>query len=147
MDIDRLKRKLRGLKKVEKRIRFGYGDNALSGEFVWDEYFSTKSGGDERVKYPLWLMSKLDRQKIKEIIEEYFYAVYFRKYKESGLEFSDIYDPNVLSAFGLAPGASIDDIKKKFRELAKKYHPDRGGDNGKMIEILDIYHKLLGSDR
>ncbi|KAB3531398.1 DnaJ domain-containing protein [Alkaliphilus serpentinus] len=39
--------------------------------------------------------------------------------------------------------ATIEEIKKKFRLLAKKYHPDHGGDPEKMIEILDIYDKLF----
>ncbi|MCQ4925076.1 J domain-containing protein [Tissierella carlieri] len=51
-----------------------------------------------------------------------------------------------MDYFGLTPGASIDDIKKKFRELAKKYHPDHGGSSEKMIEVLDTYHKLMNKD-
>jgi curved DNA-binding protein CbpA len=36
----------------------------------------------------------------------------------------------------------MEDIKRRFRELALKYHPDRGGDSEKFIEILDVYKKL-----
>jgi DnaJ-domain-containing protein 1 len=38
------------------------------------------------------------------------------------------YPPNVLAAYnrlGLMPGASIDEVDKKRRELVKRYHPDR----------------------
>ena len=86
---------------------------------------------------------KLDRQELKEIFEEYFYNVYFQKYRESGLSFDDIYDPQILSVLDLPAGATTDDVKKKFRELAKKYHPDHGGDSDRMVEILDAYHKLM----
>ena len=66
-------------------------------------------------------------------------------YKDFGLKFDEIKDPSILSYFGLAPGASMDDVKKKFRELAKKYHPDHGGSNAKMMEILEAYNKLKKS--
>jgi DnaJ-domain-containing protein 1 len=38
------------------------------------------------------------------------------------------YPPEVLAAYnrlGLAPGASIEEVDKKRRELIKRYHPDR----------------------
>ena len=38
------------------------------------------------------------------------------------------YPPNVLAAYdrlGLMPGASIEEVDKKRRELVKRYHPDR----------------------
>lgn len=143
MDIEELKRKLRELKKVEDKIRFGHYMTAPSKKYVWDEYFSTKSVNDLTVKYPIWKLIKFDKQTLKEAFEEYFYSVYFQKYKEAGLSFDEIQDPSILSYFGLAPGATIDEIKSRFRELAKKYHPDRGGSNEKMIEVLEAYHRLI----
>jgi curved DNA-binding protein CbpA len=71
--------------------------------------------------------------------------VYFRKYEENGLYFQELYDPSLLSVFGLSPSASPEDIKRRFRELAKKYHPDLGGSSEKMIELLEAYHKLQDS--
>lgn len=143
MNVDELKRKLRELKKVEDRIRFGLYTTAVKKKYVWDEYFSTKSINDLTVKYPIWKLLKLDKQALKEVFEEYFYSIYFQKYKDEGLSFDEIQDPSILSYFGLAPGASIDEIKNKFRELAKKYHPDHGGSNEKMAEVLEQYHKLI----
>ncbi|PIS05536.1 MAG: hypothetical protein COT81_00790 [Candidatus Buchananbacteria bacterium CG10_big_fil_rev_8_21_14_0_10_42_9] len=35
----------------------------------------------------------------------------------------------------------MDDMKKKFRELAKKLHPGQGGDNGLMAELNDAYNE------
>ncbi|WP_276536724.1 J domain-containing protein [Tissierella carlieri] len=146
MDVGKLKHKLRQLKKVEDKIRFEYAGGRVSKKYVWDEYFSTKLIDDMTVKYPISKLLNLHKQELKEIFEEYFYSVYFQKYKDIGLDFDEIQDPSVLDYFGLTPGASIDDIKKKFRELAKKYHPDHGGSSEKMIEVLDTYHKLMNKD-
>lgn len=143
MDIDQLKHKLRELKKVESSIRFGSESASCTNKYVWDEYFSTKSFNELTVKYPLWKLTKLDKQELKDVFEEYFYSIYYQKYKESGLDFDGIYAPDILSVLGLRPGASVDDVKRRFRELAKKYHPDHGGESDKMIDLLDAYHSLL----
>ena len=43
---------------------------------------------------------------------------------------------DALAVLNLKPGSSLDDIKRRHKELAKKYHPDiRGGDK-KAEEIL-----------
>ena len=37
-----------------------------------------------------------------------------------------------------------DDIKKRYRQLAKRYHPDLNGDDqGKMEEIVGAYKVLM----
>lgn len=146
MELEHLKRKLRELKKAEKRICFNYESSGTSKKYVWDEYFSTKELNELTVKYPLWKLIKLSKEELEGIFEEYFYSVYFQHCKENGLSLDDIYDVDILSVFGLNPGASVDDIKKKFRELAKKYHPDRGGDNDKMIKLIDAYNKLINRE-
>jgi len=43
---------------------------------------------------------------------------------------------------GIEEGASDDDIKKAFRSLAMKHHPDRGGDQAKFQEIQEAYAVL-----
>lgn len=43
---------------------------------------------------------------------------------------------------GVPENASEEEIKKKFRELAKKYHPDVGGDPEKFKKILEAYRVL-----
>jgi DnaJ-domain-containing protein 1 len=46
------------------------------------------------------------------------------------------YPPNVLAAYnrlGLAPGASLEEVDRKRRELVKRFHPDRFSDPEKRV--------------
>ena len=45
---------------------------------------------------------------------------------------------------GLGEESTLDEIKKTYRELARKFHPDRKkGDQKKMQEINQAYENLL----
>ena len=46
------------------------------------------------------------------------------------------------ATLGLKKGASPEDIKKAYRSLAMKHHPDRGGDEKKFKEIEEAYRTL-----
>jgi len=50
-----------------------------------------------------------------------------------------------LEILGLTKDATLTDIRKKYRELAKKYHPDRNNDHDatkNFIEVTDAYNIL-----
>jgi len=46
------------------------------------------------------------------------------------------------SILGVPKGASEDDIKKAYRKLAMKHHPDRGGDQAEFQKIQEAYATL-----
>ena len=46
------------------------------------------------------------------------------------------------STLGVGRGASQDEIKKAYRSMAMKHHPDRGGDEKKFKEISEAYEVL-----
>ena len=49
---------------------------------------------------------------------------------------------------GVPKGATADEIKKAYRKLAIKYHPDKpGGDEEKFKEVSDAYDKLTNPKR
>lgn len=48
---------------------------------------------------------------------------------------------------GVSKGASEDEIKKAFRKLAHKYHPDKGGDEQKFKEINEAYQILSNREK
>lgn len=51
------------------------------------------------------------------------------------------------ATLGLQRGATEEEIKKAYRSLAMKYHPDRGGDEKKFKEIAQAYEFLSDPEK
>lgn len=175
--IDEIKRKLRSLKRLEIKIRFGYSffnKNSAKippeANLVWNEFFdicntscaegaegsgnkkyrntdskkclSNNKARHSKARYSLSDIASKSKEEFREIINEFFFNVYYKYYIENGIISSNLYDPEILKWMGLPPDAGTEDIKKKFRELAKKYHPDTGGDSNMFIKLMENYKKL-----
>ncbi len=48
-----------------------------------------------------------------------------------------------LAVLGLPPNATRQQIKRRYRALAKRNHPDRGGDQRQMQRIIAAYELLM----
>ncbi len=54
---------------------------------------------------------------------------------------------NYYDILGVNEQSTSAEITKAFKDLAKKYHPDRGGDEAKFKEINEAYHTLKDSQK
>ena len=54
---------------------------------------------------------------------------------------------NYYDILGVKRDATQDDIKKAFRKLAAKYHPDAGGDEAKFKEVSEAYTTLSDANK
>lgn len=54
---------------------------------------------------------------------------------------------NYYEILGVDKKATKDDVKKAFRKLAQKHHPDKGGDESKFKEITEAYSVLSDEKR
>lgn len=149
-----MKRKIRNLKKVELKIRFHIEDfsesnsrlNILSKQcnirLVWDDFFDLHENTSRKVRYPLKKLISLSKDDLKDIISEFYYGVYYQFYKDNGMLDMSFYNPDILAQLGLPFDADTAAVKKRFRELAKLYHPDTGGDGAKFIELIERFESL-----
>jgi molecular chaperone DnaJ len=54
---------------------------------------------------------------------------------------------NYYETLGIDKKATQEDVKKAFRKLAQKHHPDKGGDEAKFKEITEAYSILSDEKR
>ena len=54
--------------------------------------------------------------------------------------------PDYYKTLGVPRTATTDEIKKAFRKLARKHHPDAGGSEAKFKEINEAY-EVLSDDK
>lgn len=139
-DAAEVKRRVRALKRVEASIRFGGG----TGKFVWDRFFDLGDVARGGARYTLAALMRMDRPAYKAVVDEFFAQVYFAYYSEHGFPSVAAYDPDALARLGLPFTAGEEDIKRRFRVLAKQCHPDVGGDANDFIELMEVYRSLIG---
>lgn len=124
---------------MRKQNFLSIDDNNL----VWNRFFSTTVKNSFNIKYPIEILVVFDHNARKQVINEFFYHMYYEIFSRIGFKIDNLYDPELLIFLGLGPESSKEDIRSQFRKLAKKYHPDHGGDKEKMIELIEVYDKLL----
>ena len=124
-------------------MRFGnaYAEPAGRRRLLWDDFFSEKNG--IRPRYPLEILLVMNGEGRKRAFTDYLYTVYTEGYRERGMLFPAEFDVRALFDFDLPAGATREDVKRRFRELAKIVHPDHGGSNEAMAALLEQYHKLI----
>ncbi len=143
VDLDEIKRKIRKLKRAERAIR-GQDNRTPHARFVWGRWFDLGDSAEGKAKYTLPVLAAMSPKQYKAAIDEYFAQVYFELYRENGIVDAGSYDPGVLARLGLSYDAGEEDIKRRFRELAKIHHPDVGGDAARFIELMRGYEELMG---
>ena len=136
-----LKHKIRRLKRLEIKIRFQDRDKN-GAALVWDSFFDLRDPPAGKAKYTLSVLASLNREALKSVIDEYFARVYFEFFNDNDISAANVYDPETLAKLDLPFYAGAGDIKKRFRELAKIYHPDAGGDTVRFVELMEVYRKL-----
>ena len=143
MNIAGLKRRLRELKRIEQKIRSS-GAAAKATPLVWDVFFDLTDASAGKAKYPLKLLMIMDHDTLKHVIGEYWSYVYHELFQDTDGIDTLHHDPGVLLTWGLPADADAATVKKRFREMAKQFHPDAGGDEQSFIALMQAYNKLLG---
>jgi len=59
----------------------------------------------------------------------------------------EVDNTKLYGVLGVEKNATYDEIKKAYRKLAIKHHPDRGGDKEKFQEIQQAHEVLSDKDK
>ncbi|HPJ03403.1 MAG TPA: J domain-containing protein [Candidatus Limiplasma sp.] len=140
MNIISIKRSLREMKRLEIKTRFGV-EAPSRPPLVWDRFFDLQNEG--RARYTLDVLAAMDREAYRAVIAEYWSFVYTAFMNENELHAAS-FDADVLLQWGLPADADVEAVKRRFRELAKRYHPDTGGNPKDFIRMMTEYRKLIG---
>jgi hypothetical protein len=143
MNIVEIKRRLRDLKRLEMKLRFG-NVQAERPSLIWNVFFDTRENGLGKAKYSMKNLASMSHDQYKSVIGEYWSFVYNKLFNEFNLQAGMNYDTGVMLKWGLPFDADAAAVKKRFRELAKLYHPDTGGDADQFIALMEDYKKLTG---
>ena len=54
---------------------------------------------------------------------------------------------NPYEVLGVTKNASLEEIKKHFKQLAQKHHPDKGGDEKEFIKVKQAYETLIDPEK
>ena len=152
-DTDEIKRKIRKLKKAEIKIRFeqpcfavnrAMQDRLRQSGLIWDQFFDLGGSGKRKkpARYTLAELATMGKEDFREVISAFFWQVYYQFYRDNGIMNTHLYDPEVLSQLGLPYNADEQTVKKRFRELAKRFHPDAGGDSDRFNQLMETYRRL-----
>ena len=137
-----VKRTLRELKKLERKLRSGLEDGKQT-PLVWDAFFDLRDTG--KAKYDLQTLTSMSRAEYKEAIGEYWAFVFKSLVDEK--DFHAVrFEPGVLLKWGLPCNADEAAVKQRFRTLAKRCHPDTGGNAEDFIELMRDYHQIVGKE-
>jgi uncharacterized protein (DUF3820 family) len=49
----------------------------------------------------------------------------------------------VFERIGINPSEYVGNLKKVYKQMCKKYHPDKGGTNEQMAVVNDFYHAIV----
>ncbi len=142
MDKVELKRKLRRLKKEEVRIR-AKGVRVSEDRLLFCRFFDVKDAHGANAGYSMELLAVMDHKTRKGIFDDFPLEVYVTWLRDNHLSLESLYNPKILKCLGLPYDSNEKDIKKRFRHLVKKAHPDAGGDTDTFVWLKDQYDQLM----
>lgn len=148
MDTREIKHKLRQLKKLELRLRFP-GVPSPVQPLLWDSFFDLQEAEGQgknksRAKYSLGQLSAMSAEDYELAVAEFLAFLYREVYRYNTISSGGQFDADALLQLKLSFDADADEIKHRFRALAKKHHPDAGGDPREFIALMEAYERLKG---
>lgn len=134
---NKVKRIIRNLKKEEVRMICGLlGIDTVSFPLVWSQYFELKEPYKGNAKYNLDQLINMSEIEFEKVIKNYFNSILNQIYSQEKII-------EIYPIFNLPLNSDMDTVKSRFRELAKKMHPDTGGSHEEFIALSQAYDNFV----
>ena len=100
---------------------------------MWERYFSLTEGA--RVRYPFRMLQVFDRASRERAFNDYLLGLWAHSTEVEAVA----HDAELLAMLGLPPEADAAAVRSAFRTMARELHPDLGGDDDLMRELIAKY--------
>lgn len=135
MDADRIKKYLRELKKKEIRMTCGLlGIECNTMSLVWDSFFELNRPYKKKARYTLDHILFMSDEEFDDVVEEYFLAIMERLNYHVQCCMHPV--------LNIPMDSDLETAKKRFRELVKKMHPDKGGSTDEFLALYEAYEQF-----
>lgn len=137
----KVKKLIRNLKKEETRMICSLlGIETVSLPLIWSQYFELNKPYNGNAKYNLDELVNMNKTELDQVVNDYFNAILNSIYKRETIN-------AIHPIFNMPKDSDIEDVKKHFRELSKKMHPDVGGTHEEFIELSQAYDNFIKNIR
>lgn len=138
---DKIKRIIRNLKKEEIRMMCGLLKvDTVSFPLVWNQFFELKEPYKGKAKYNLDELIKMSDIEFEQVINDYFNSILKLFYKQED-------SIGLYPILNIPRNSDMETVKKHFRELAKKMHPDTGGSHEDFIALYKVYEDFIKNSK
>lgn len=129
-------KKIRRLKKDEKLMYESFGLFSVTPDKVWSRFFDMHD--DRKGEFPMKLIDVADLETWRLIVDKFVDAVIEEIVNYFGEQHRE---KSLFELLDLPLNASASEVKLRFRQHAKAFHPDLGGSHEKMQTLNNAYEK------
>lgn len=159
LEVGKARENIKGYENAVNAIRMKWDgiDKKTRGQLpekLWGYFYATVIAKMREQLFPEIMQARKEkREEAKRRREEWkrfeqeqerdFFHFFFGQAFLSGIFQKSVAPKSSFQTLGLSVDAGVDEIKKAYKQLSLKHHPDHGGKQSKFVEITEAKNKCL----